>query len=206
MTRSNSFSTGSFFQALTVLAMLVGGTATALADAREFKIDEDHFSIMFRVDHVGFADQIGLFLTASGSFVYDEAANELHSGEVAVDASSVFTNHERRDDHVRNRDFLHARRHDTIRFEADGWYPSEEDPRSGRLTGELTLLGETRPVELAATINKMDDFPFGHEKYTMGVSASTTILRSEWGMTYGVEDGMVGDEVHLAFEFEALAQ
>ncbi|TVR98353.1 MAG: YceI family protein [Wenzhouxiangellaceae bacterium] len=191
---------------ITMAATLLAATTAALAEPREFEIDEEHFSIMFRVSHVGFADQIGLFLDAQGSFVYDEEANELHSGEVVVDASSVFTNHRRRDNHVRNSDFLHARRHGEIRFEADGWYPSEDDPRSGRLTGQLTLLGETRPVELAATINKMDYFPFGHEKYTMGVSASTTIVRSEWGMTYGVEDGLVGDEVHLAFEFEALAQ
>ncbi len=187
-------------------ALLLTAASSSLAEPREFKIDEDHFSIMFRVSHVGFADQIGLFLDASGSFVYDEEANELHSGEVVVDASSVFTNHRRRDNHVRNSDFLHARRHGEIRFVADGWYPGEDDPRSGRLTGQLTLLGETRPVELAATINKMDYFPFGHEKYTMGVSASTTIRRSEWGMSYGVEDGLVGDDVHLAFEFEALAQ
>lgn len=187
-------------------ALLLTAASSSLAEPREFKIDEDHFSIMFRVSHVGFADQIGLFLDASGSFVYDEEANELHSGEVVVDASSVFTNHRRRDNHVRNSDFLHARRHGEIRFVADGWYPREDDPRSGRLTGELTLLGETRPVELAATINKMDYFPFGHEKYTMGVSAGTTIRRSEWGMSYGIEDGLVGDEVHLAFEFEALAE
>ncbi|TVQ41727.1 MAG: YceI family protein [Wenzhouxiangella sp.] len=189
---------------MAVLLLALG--VTAVAEPREFEIDKDHFSIMFRVDHVGFADQIGLFLDARGSFVYDEEANELHSGEVEVDASSVFTNHERRDNHVRNRDFLHVRRHDTIRFKADAWHPSEDDPRTGRLTGELTLLGETRPVELDATINKTDYFPFGHEKYTLGLSASTTIRRSEWGMTYGVEDGLVGDEVHLAFEFEALAK
>ncbi len=194
------------FQSIIFAGLLLGLSSPTLAEPRDFEIDEEHFSIMFRVHHVGFADQIGLFLKASGSFVYDEESNELHSGEVEVDASSVFTNHERRDGHVRNRDFLHARRHGTIRFEADGWHPNEDDPRTGRLTGDLTLLGETRPVELTATINKMDYFPFGHEKYTMGVSASTTILRSEWGMTYGVEEGMVGDEVHLAFEFEALAQ
>jgi polyisoprenoid-binding protein YceI len=176
----------------------------AWAEPREFKIDTEHFSIGFAVDHVGYADQLGLFLKAEGHFVYDEDANELHEGEVIVKADSVFTNHERRDDHLRNEDFLHADRYDTIRFVADRWAP--EDDRSGTLHGKLTLLGETRPVELEVTINKTGDYPFGHRAYTMGLSAKTSIRRSEWGMTYAIDDGLVGDEVHLSFELEALAQ
>ncbi len=176
----------------------------AWAEPREFKIDTEHFSIAFAVDHVGYADQLGLFLEAEGHFIYDEDANELHEGEVIVTADSVFTNHELRDDHLRNEDFLHADRYDTIRFKADRWEP--ENDRSGTLHGELTMLGETRPVELDVTINKTADYPFGHRAYTLGLSATTAIKRSEWGMTYAIDDGLVGDEVRLTFELEALAQ
>lgn len=176
----------------------------AQAEPEEFEIDENHFSVGFLVEHVGYADTLGQFLEAEGRFVYDEAANELHSGEVIVQADSVFTNHEERDEHLRADDFLDAASHETIRFEATEWRPDGE--RRGTLAGELTLLGKTRPVTLDVTLNKSAEYPFGHGEYTLGVSARTTIERSQWGMNYAVENGLVGDEVELIFEFEAIRQ
>lgn len=188
------------FGALVSLA----GFSSAQAAPREFVIDDEHFSIGFLINHVGYADQLGQFLDASGRFVWDEEANELHSGEVVIEAASVFTNHSERDRHLRSDDFLHAERHDQIRFEATRWEP-EADNR-GTLHGELTLLGQTHPVELDVTINQRAEYPFGHERYTVGMSARTTIRRSQWGMTYAVEDGLVGDEVRMMLEFEAIAE
>src|SRR5690554_1444188 len=60
------------------------------------------------------------------------------------------------------------------------------------------------PVDVDVTLNKADVYPFGHEEYTLGLSASTIIKRSDWGMTYGMDEGMVGDEVVLRFAFEAI--
>ncbi len=190
--------------ALTTL--ILASSMPALAEDARYRIDEDHFSIGFLVEHIGYADTLGQFLEAGGSFVYDEEANELREGEVLVQADSVFTNHDRRDDHLRDDDFLNADRYATIRFEATDWQPTDDDPRHGTLEGQLTLLGETRPVSLDVTLNKTAEYPFGHGKYTLGVSARTTIRRSEWGMTYGVERGLVGDEVELIFEFEAIRE
>ena len=189
------------------LAMLILAMAVpANAEPAEFRIDEEHFSIGFLVEHIGYADTLGQFLEAEGSFVYDEAANELHEGRVVIRADSVFTNHERRDKHLRGDDFLGADNHETIRFVATEWQPGEDHPRRGTLKGDLTLLGETQPVSLDVTLNKSAEYPFGHGGYTLGISARTTIDRSEWGMTYGVERDLVGDEVELIFELEAIRQ
>src|SRR5699024_462195 len=148
------------------LAALTLGLATAAtAEPATFEIDEDHFSVGFMVEHVGYADTLGQFLEAEGSFVYDESANELENGEVIVQANSIFTGHERRDDHVRGDDFLDAGNHETIRFEATDWQPADDDSHHGTLAGELTLLGKTRPVSLDVTINKAAEYPFGHGKY-----------------------------------------
>ncbi|AKS43294.1 YceI family protein [Wenzhouxiangella marina] len=175
----------------------------ARAEAREFEIDDEHFSIVFRVDHIGYAGQIGQFLEAEGRFTYDEAANALLDGEVVVTADSVFTNHRRRDNHLKGGDFLDADEYPEIRFEVTGHRVDESGGHT--VDGNLTLLGQTRPVSLSATLNKAADYPFGHEEYTLGLSARTTIRRSEWGMDYGIEGGLVGDEVELWFEFEAIA-
>lgn len=184
-------------------AMLLVSTWT-LAEPREFKIDEEHFSVGFLVGHIGYKQQLGMFLEAGGQFVWDEDANELHSGEVVVQTASVFTNHDRRDRHVRSGDFLHARRHPEIRFEAQSWEPADAD--SGLLHGDLTLRGQTHPVTLDVTINRRAVYPFGHEQYTVGMSARTTIQRSQWGMNYALEGDLVSDDVELILEFEAIAQ
>ena len=182
------------------------GAGTASAEPRTYTIDPDHFAIGFQIDHLGYADVIGMFLKGSGSFAYDEATRTLTSGRVVVAADSVFTNHKARDRHVRDSDFLNAESHPEIVFEATGFETvTENDGRlDGRLNGKLTLLGQTHPVTLEVSLNKAAIYPFGHRKHTLGISAHTTLKRSQWGMNYGVNNGMVGDEVLLSFEFEAL--
>lgn len=188
--------------ALTTLLALASTTATA--EPHTYRIDPEHFSIGFMVEHVGYADTVGMFLEGGGEFVYDEQTRELESGRVEINADSVFTNHDKRDEHLRGDDFLDAENHPAIVFEATGFEP--RDGNRGTLTGKLTLLGETRPVTLDVTLNKAAEYPFGHGKHTLGVSARTTIKRSEWGMTYAVDNGLVGDEVELIFELEANRQ
>ena len=182
------------------------GAAPAWAEPRSYTIDPDHFAIGFQVDHLGYADVIGLFLKARGRFEYDEAARTLKSGLVVVAADSVFSNHDARDRHVRDSDFLDAEQHPEIVFEATGFEPGMENGGrlDGRLSGNLTLLGQTHPVTLEVALNKAATYPFGHRKHTLGISARTTLQRSQWGMSYGVKNGMVGDEVLLSFEFEAM--
>lgn len=175
------------------------------AEPADWEIDPEHFSIGFEAGHIGFQKQMGLFLEASGSFRYDPETHELSSGRVEIQSDSVFTNHDDRDDHLRGRDFLNARRNPLIVFDA-GEYSANEEGDAGQLTGMLTMLGETHPVTLEVTINKIARYPFGHRRETMGISAHTTLNRSAWGMDYGVGNDLVGDEVTLRFEFEAIRQ
>ena len=58
--------------------------------------------------------------------------------------------------------------------------------RTGKVTGNLTLLGQTHPLTLDVTWNKSDAYPFGHGKHTIGISARGTVKRSLYGMTYAV--------------------
>ena len=77
---------------------------------------------------------------------------------------------------------------------------------SGTVIGELTLLGVTNPVTLDVSMNKREAYPFGHERYTLGISARGQINRSDWGMSYGIAEGWVGDEVELIIETQALRE
>lgn len=166
-----------------------------------FEIDEDHFSVGFLVDHIGYAQQLGQFLKGSGSFVYDPETDTLEQGEVVIEADSIFTNHGRRDRHLKSNDFLDVSDYSTLRFVATAW-----DGATQTLEGDLTLLGQTHPVTLQATVNQLKSYPFGHEQPTLGVSIRGSIQRSQWGMTYGLEGDLVGDEVSLLIELEAIAR
>lgn len=183
---------------------LLGCSATlpeARAELQPYEIDPEHFSILFSADHIGYQQQLGMFLDGSGSFRFDETTNELADLVVEIDAKSVFTNHQARDNHLRSGDFLDAEAHPMIRF-----VMTEAEPLSdtqGTITGDLTIRGVTQPVTLDVRLNKIGPYPWG-SNYVVGVSAETVIRRSDFGSTYALEGGMVGDEIPLTFEIEAI--
>ena len=71
------------------------------------------------------------------------------------------------------------------------------------VTGELDLLGSRRQLTLEAILNKTAPYPIGTRAEVMVVSLRGTLKRSEFGMTYGVADGLVGDAVEILIELEA---
>lgn len=186
------------------VVLAAGLTASPAAAApTTFEIDPTHTAVAFLVEHIGFAMTLGQFTRIEGSFVYDAEAQSLSDVAVTVDPASVFTNDERRDQHVRNADFLNIEEHPAITFAATEYEVTGEN--TGKVTGDLTILGITNPIVLDVTLNKDDVYPFGHQKRTLGISARGTVLRSEYGMSYALAGNLVGDEVDLIIEFEAIA-
>lgn len=184
--------------ALGIVGGLAGGAPAAPAC---YELDGDHTLVGFLVDHVGFAKTFGQFQKVEGSFCFDEQARALSAVRVVADAASITTLHAARDRHLRSGDFLDARKHPAITFVGTASAPSGD--RQGTVTGDLTLLGQTRPLTLAVTWNKSDRYPFGDKHHAIGISARGSLKRSEFGMSYGVADGLVGDQVDILIEFEA---
>ena len=187
-------------RSLVCLAFVVGAT-TATAEPAAYTIDPDHLSVGFLVDHVGYSKVLGMFRKASGSYTFDETTGELTDVVVTIDSDSVFSNHRKRDEHLRNADFLNSAEFPEMVFRAASASPMEG--RRYRIMGELELLGQSHPVTLDATWNKSGEYPFGGKPYVMGVSARGSFKRSVYGMNYSVDNGWVGDEVELIIEFEA---
>lgn len=183
-------------------ALLTTLAATAQAEMARYELDPTHTAIYFTVGHVGFSNTLGIFTDLEGSFMYDMKTQNLADVQVTIDANSVNTFNEARDKHVRANDFLGVANHPDITFVATGGTPKGDT--NGTVTGDLTILGETRPVTLDVTLNKAAVYPFGHQRETLGLSMSTTIKRSDFGMSYGVDNGLVGDEVTIKIETEAV--
>ena len=185
------------------LAALPLVTVSASAEPARFEIDPQHLSIVFNVEHLGYGAVWGLFLKGSGGFTYDEEARELRDLKVEIDTASVFSNDEARDGHLRSGDFLDAEAHPVATFVMTEAEALSET--TGTVTGDLTFRGDTHPVTLDVTLNKIGPYPWG-ENYVVGITATTTLKRSEWGSTYALEDNLVGDDVPLTIELEAIRQ
>ncbi len=190
-----------------VLATMGLATPSAQAAPEVYKLDPRHMSIAFLVHHIGYYDVAGQFLKAEGSFTYDQETNSLSQLDVTIDATSVFSNDEPRDKHVRGKDFLNVEQFPAITFKLTEAEAS--DATSGTVTGELTILGVTKPVTLDVILNKAGDYPFaisGKIPFVLGITAETTIKRSDFGMDYAVANGWVGDVIEVFLSFEAVQQ
>jgi polyisoprenoid-binding protein YceI len=177
-------------------------SAAAHAQPARYQIDPEHLSVGFLVDHLGYAKVLGMFQKASGAYAFDEKTGALSDVRLVVDADSVYTNHRKRDNHLKSPDFLNAGEFREIVF------TSATAKRSGERTfaveGQLQMLGKTQPLTLNVTWNKSGKYELpGTDAYAMGVSARGSFKRSAFGMSYGLANGWVGDTVDLIVEFEA---
>lgn len=186
-----------------LIAICCSVTNIAISDTEKYILDETHLSIGFLVDHAGYARTLGMFTRATGSFKYNEDTNIVSEVEIIIDTDSVFTNHDKRDAHLKSPDFLDTNNFPTMIFKADR---NDLKLNPGRIEGDLTLLGKTRPLLLNMKINKLDTYPFriGLSKpMVIGVSGSAIFKRSDFGMDYAIKKNLVGDEIELIIEFEA---
>ena len=181
----------------------------ARAEPVRYELDPEHLTVAFLVEHIGYANTLGFFRKASGSYAYDEATGEVSDVRVVVDTASVYTAHDKRDEHLRGDDFLDVERHPQMVFTARSARPTQDN--SYRIEGELELLGRKAPLVLAATLNKAAEYPIGGgllrgKPFVQGVSARGSFERSAFGMEYAIANGLVADEVELIIEFEARKQ
>lgn len=189
-------------KSLALIATLTLTAVPALAEPMRYELDPEHTTVAFLVEHVGYSRVLGRFNDVSGSFLYDAETDTLSDVTVTVETGSIDTDHEARDNHVRSKDFLNVAEYPQMVFNATTGTVTGE--ATGQVEGTLTLLGQTQPVILDVTLNKSEVYPFGHQRHTLGVSVRGSVLRSAFGMEYGIANGLVGDEVDLIVEFEAL--
>lgn len=184
---------------IAALALLV---TPAWAEPHRYELDPTHTVVSFTIEHIGYSDTLGIFGDVEGTFTYDMDTQQLSALEVRVATPSVDTFNDARDGHVRNADFLNVSAHPVMTFTADSGDAASDT--AGSVTGDLTILGVTRPLTLDVTLNKAAEYPFGHRRFTLGISATGSLNRSAFGMAYGVDNGLVGDQVDIVIETEAM--
>jgi len=165
--------------------------------AENYTIDPDHTYVSFAVSHLGFSTMRGKFNRQSGSLQYDAAAKQA-SVTIEIDAASIDTGHEKRDAHLSSPDFLNAVENPTITFQSTGvtW----NGDQLATVTGDLTLLGVSKPVTLQVIAMNCGAHPFS-KKPVCGFDATASIRRSDFGVNYGIPN--IGDVLELNIEVEA---
>lgn len=188
-----------FFALMLLVALGMGLAAPqARAELEIYTLENPHTQIAFSVSHLGFSHSYGKFLDYDGRIEFDRAAPENSKVEVTVQTASVDMGHEKWEDHLKNADFFNVEEFPTMTFKSTGIEVTGDD--TAKITGDLTILGVTKPVVLDTTFNKAGKHPFG-DKYMAGFSAVAEIKRSDFGMGYGLPN--VGDEVKIYIEVEA---
>lgn len=170
----------------------------------QWSIDSSHSSIEFAVRHMGIATVRGRFRKFDGAVELDED-HRLRGVQVSIDAASIDTGVEQRDNHLRSPDFFDVARYPTIQFRSTGI-----ERRSGggyRLTGDLTMHGQTRPVTFDVEASEPVKDPWGNQR--VAAEATGKLNRKDWGLTWNqvLEFGalMVGEDVKFTLEIEAVA-
>ena len=183
------------FALATVLAM----AAAAAAQGATWQIDPNHSSAQFSVRHLGVSTVRGAFMKVSGSAKYDPSDPSKGSLDATIDASSVDTRVEMRDNDLRSPNFLEVQKYPTITFH------SKQTKAAGagklQITGDLTIHGVTKEVVLdvdgpSAPIKD----PWGNQR--IGASAATKINRKDFGVNGA--PGVVGDEITITIDAELI--
>jgi polyisoprenoid-binding protein YceI len=160
-------------------------------------IDPVHSDVAFIARHFSVSKVRGRFNAVSGTIVTHEDPAQ-SSVTATIKADSVDTNNEQRDGHVRSADFLNVEEHDQLAFTSTAVRIDGEDVE---IDGDLTLHGVTKPVTLTGELGGFADSPHGK---VLGVSASTEIKRSDFGVGPNIPAAVVGDKIKIELGVEAL--
>ncbi len=185
--------------ASSILALgLLGSTAIAQADDYTIDSENMHAFINFRIQHLGYSWLYGRFNDFSGNFSYDEAKPETAKVEVSVKTTSVDTNHAERDKHIRSKDFFEVETFPEAKFVSTAYKPNGDG--TGTLTGDLTLKGVTKPLEVKVHEIGAGKDPWGG--FRRGFEGTAKFALADYGITYDL--GPASKEVELILSLEGI--
>ncbi len=185
----------------TTLALLfcIGSMLPAVSRADTWKIDPNHTSAQFSVKHMGISTVRGAFTKISGTVEYTAADPAKSTVDVTIDAASVDTRVEMRDNDLKGPHFLDVAKYPTITFKSSHVEPN--GPGKLKVTGDLTIHGVTKQVTLEMD-GPSEPVKDQRGNLHMGASATTKIDRTQFGMD--AMTAMVGTEVNITIDTELI--
>jgi polyisoprenoid-binding protein YceI len=169
-----------------------------------YTFDPAHSRVGFVARHAMVTKVRGAFNEFEGTAVIDGANPANSSATVTVQVASVDTRNAQRDGHLRTNDFLDVENYPTITFTSTAI--AHVGGNDFEVTGDLTIKDVTKTITIPLEFQGAAVDPFGNQR--IGFEGSTTIVRSEYGVTYNaaLETGgvLVSDKITLEFEISAI--
>lgn len=171
----------------------------------KWAIDPTHSEVQFKVKHLVITTVTGSFGKFSGEIIANENFTELKGG-IEIEASSISTNNEQRDEHLKSADFFDVANNANLNFEITGL--QNIDGSEFELLGDLTIRGVKKPIKLSVNYDGTATDPWGNVK--AGFEVTGKINRHDFGLTWSVitEAGgaLVSDEVKLQANIQLVKQ
>jgi len=176
-----------------------GDIANAVAGT--YAMEPTHAYITMKYSHLGFSEPVLGFRTFDGTLNIDPENLSDMNLTVNIDPASIDSRVEVFNGHLKGEKFFNVAEHPEITFVSTAAMP--ESSGNGKIAGDLTIKGITKPVVLDVVLNKAGKNPI-NQKETIGVSAKTTIKRSEWDL--GLYAPNVSDDVEIVISSEFVKQ
>lgn len=169
-------------------------------------LDPSHSELGFKIKHLMITNVSGAFKNFQAEAKTQDDDFSTAKISVTVDMSSITTNNEQRDGHLRNSDFFEVEKYPELKFTSTD--VEEVDNESFVLHGDLTLKGVTKPVKLNVEYSGLTKDPWGTER--VGFAVTGKLKRSDWGVSFNsvLETGgfALGEEVKISAEIQMVKQ
>ena len=182
-----------------IAAILAMGATSAFAAPEAYTLDPSHSQVVFSYNHLGFSTTYGMFSGFEGEIMFDAEDPAASSVNVSMPVMSMFTGWEKREEHFMSDDFFGASEGDMVTFTSTGIEVTGDN--TAKITGDLTMNGVTKSVVLDTTLNQKADAHPMNNKPWLGFDATTTLLRSDFGVDKFAP--YVSDEVEVKISIEA---
>jgi polyisoprenoid-binding protein YceI len=183
-----------------------GPSSDLAALTGDYTVDPAHTTIGFVARHAMVTNVKGAFHDFEGTLHLDGTDPSKSTASIDVRMDSIDTGSSDRDNHLKSADFFKTDEHPTMTFRSTGAEALGGD--GYRITGDLTILGTTKPIAIDLEFNGAAKDPFGNER--VGFEGKSEILRSEWGLTWNaaLETGgvLISDKIKLVFDISAIKQ
>jgi polyisoprenoid-binding protein YceI len=166
--------------------------------ADQYDVDGVHSTVLFKIDHFGVSNFIGRFDKISGAISWDAADPGKSTIAYTIQADSVDTNFEKRDQHLKSADFFDTKQFPTLEFKSKSVKKGAENEFS--VEGELTIHGVTKPITLTVKKTGEGKDPSGAQR--IGFYTTFPIKRSDFGMNF--MPGALGDAVEVTVSSEGV--
>lgn len=170
----------------------------------DYTLDPAHTTIGFSARHAMVTNVKGSFHDFEGTLHLDGGDPSASSASIDVKMDSIDTGSPDRDGHLKSADFFTIEQYPTMTFRSTSAQALGGDDY--RISGDLTILGTTKPLTIDLEFNGAATDPFGNER--VGFEGKAEILRSAWGLSYNatLETGgvLISDKIKLSFEISAI--